>query len=129
MYPTLNNSFLHQHKLTITQAKTKLGYEYTTQVVSPSSISLVPILRSGLGMLDGLSSKLKTPQTIANSLQQYKLSSLIPSQFTTSDSSANPQLSSPSNTTIIFPTRDLSLPRPQTHPTQVPLSSQSFSIL
>jgi uracil phosphoribosyltransferase len=35
------------------QAKTHLGYEYTTQNIAPNTISLVPILRSGLGMLDG----------------------------------------------------------------------------
>ena len=30
-----------------------MGYEYTTETISPSHISLVPILRSGLGMVDG----------------------------------------------------------------------------
>jgi len=35
-------------------AKTPLGYEYTTTTISPKTISLVPILRSGLGMLDAI---------------------------------------------------------------------------
>lgn len=35
-----------------------MGYEYTTEDVSPSHISLVPILRSGLGMIDALESLL-----------------------------------------------------------------------
>ncbi|KAF1815690.1 putative uracil phosphoribosyltransferase urg2 [Eremomyces bilateralis CBS 781.70] len=38
-----------------------LGYEYTTQTISPSHISLVPILRSGLGMVDALESLLPNP--------------------------------------------------------------------
>jgi len=37
------------------QAKSPLGYEYTTTTISPSTISLVPILRSGLGMVGGTS--------------------------------------------------------------------------
>ncbi|KAI9678544.1 MAG: hypothetical protein M1817_005601 [Caeruleum heppii] len=35
-----------------------LGYEFTTRTVFPASISLVPILRSGLGMVDALQSVL-----------------------------------------------------------------------
>ncbi|CZR57345.1 probable uracil phosphoribosyltransferase [Phialocephala subalpina] len=35
-------------------AKTPLGYEYTTTSISPKTISLVPVLRSGLGMLDAI---------------------------------------------------------------------------
>lgn len=42
-------------------AKTPLGYEYTTRTLSPSSISLVPILRSGLGMLEALQTLLPNP--------------------------------------------------------------------
>lgn len=34
--------------------KTPLGFEYTTTAISPSTISLVPILRSGLGMVEGI---------------------------------------------------------------------------
>lgn len=32
---------------------TPLGYEYTTEKVLPERISVMPILRSGLGMVDG----------------------------------------------------------------------------
>src|SRR5688572_23790619 len=31
-----------------------MGFEYTTTTVNPRSISLVPILRSGLGMVEGM---------------------------------------------------------------------------
>jgi uracil phosphoribosyltransferase len=36
-----------------TKAKTHLGIEYPTTTIAPETISLVPVLRSGLGMLDG----------------------------------------------------------------------------
>lgn len=42
-------------------AKTHLGYEYTTQVLSPDAISLVPILRSGLGMVEAIQTILPNP--------------------------------------------------------------------
>ena len=42
-----------EQDLTPFQSKTPLGVEYTTATISPKTISLVPILRSGLGMLDG----------------------------------------------------------------------------
>lgn len=32
---------------------TPLGYDYTTEKVIPERISVMPILRSGLGMVDG----------------------------------------------------------------------------
>jgi len=35
--------------------ETPIGEEYTTETIFPSSITIVPILRSGLGMLDGTS--------------------------------------------------------------------------
>jgi uracil phosphoribosyltransferase len=34
---------------------TPLGFEYTTSTLTPETISLVPILRSGLGMVEGMS--------------------------------------------------------------------------
>lgn len=40
--------------LTQSQDKTPLGFEYTTVVSEPSNICIVPILRSGLGMVEGL---------------------------------------------------------------------------
>ncbi|RDL39513.1 putative uracil phosphoribosyltransferase [Venustampulla echinocandica] len=42
-------------------SKTPLGYEYTTTTIAPSTISLIPILRSGLGMLDALQTILPEP--------------------------------------------------------------------
>ncbi|KAI9663433.1 MAG: hypothetical protein M1829_006071 [Trizodia sp. TS-e1964] len=44
--------------------KSPLGYEYTTQIISPKKISLVPILRSGLGMLEALKILLPDPVSI-----------------------------------------------------------------
>lgn len=35
------------------QDKTPLGFEYETTTISPETISIVPILRSGLGMIEG----------------------------------------------------------------------------
>ncbi|KAG9243267.1 putative uracil phosphoribosyltransferase urg2 [Calycina marina] len=40
---------------------THLGYEYTTATTAPAKISLVPILRSGLGMLDAMQTLLPNP--------------------------------------------------------------------
>ncbi|KAI9801566.1 MAG: hypothetical protein M1825_003245 [Sarcosagium campestre] len=41
--------------------KSALGYEYQTETVVPSEISLVPIMRSGLGMLDAIQTLLPDP--------------------------------------------------------------------
>lgn len=38
-----------------------MGYSYTTESIFPAKISLVPILRSGLSMIDALTSLLPTP--------------------------------------------------------------------
>lgn len=35
--------------------KSPLGYEYGVEVLEPRRVSIMPILRSGLGMVDGLS--------------------------------------------------------------------------
>jgi len=42
-------------------SKTHLGYEYTTKTITPETISLVPILRSGLGMLEAIQTILPNP--------------------------------------------------------------------
>jgi len=42
-------------------ATTPIGAEYTTTTLSPQSISLVPILRSGLGMLEAIQTLLPSP--------------------------------------------------------------------
>lgn len=36
----------------MTQDKTPLDMEYETEDISPSNVAIVPILRSGLGMVD-----------------------------------------------------------------------------
>ncbi|TKA79220.1 hypothetical protein B0A55_03960 [Friedmanniomyces simplex] len=41
-----------------------LGYQYTTQDITPSHISLIPILRSGLSMLDAVQSLLPSPVSV-----------------------------------------------------------------
>ncbi|KAI0912898.1 uracil phosphoribosyltransferase-domain-containing protein [Ustulina deusta] len=40
---------------------TPIGYEYTTTSAEPREISVVPILRSGLGMVDAIQTLLPTP--------------------------------------------------------------------
>ncbi|EHL03667.1 PRTase-like protein [Glarea lozoyensis ATCC 20868] len=42
-------------------SKTPLGYDFTTTEILPSTISIVPILRSGLGMLDAVQTLLPNP--------------------------------------------------------------------
>ncbi|EFX02722.1 uracil phosphoribosyltransferase [Grosmannia clavigera kw1407] len=52
------------HALTATPGPkkvTNLGFEYTTTMVHPQKICLVPILRSGLGMVDALQTLLPEP--------------------------------------------------------------------
>ncbi|KAI1495700.1 uracil phosphoribosyltransferase [Biscogniauxia marginata] len=41
--------------------KTPIGYEYTTTTVLPQALSIVPILRSGLGMVEAIQTLLPTP--------------------------------------------------------------------
>jgi uracil phosphoribosyltransferase len=48
-------------RLTLGQDTSPLGYTYTSQTVSPAQINLVPILRSGLGMVDAVQSVLPIP--------------------------------------------------------------------
>ncbi|KAI0869206.1 uracil phosphoribosyltransferase-domain-containing protein [Hypoxylon argillaceum] len=43
------------------KGKTPIGYEYTTTLAEPHEISVVPILRSGLGMVDAIQTLLPTP--------------------------------------------------------------------
>ncbi|RWA05885.1 hypothetical protein EKO27_g9222 [Xylaria grammica] len=40
---------------------TPIGYEYTTSSIEPHEVSIVPILRSGLGMVDAILTLLPTP--------------------------------------------------------------------
>ncbi|KAK9422186.1 putative Uracil phosphoribosyltransferase [Seiridium unicorne] len=41
--------------------ETPIGYEYTTTTIEPHQFSLVPILRSGLGMVEAIQTLLPTP--------------------------------------------------------------------
>ncbi|RYO36349.1 hypothetical protein AA0111_g2742 [Alternaria arborescens] len=63
--------------------KSPLGYEYTTTTTSPAptSISLVPILRSGLSMVPALSSLLPTPVPIHHLGLYREKSTLQPVEY------------------------------------------------
>ncbi|KAM0700708.1 hypothetical protein Q7P35_012429 [Cladosporium inversicolor] len=55
------------HGLQVTETGTDtspLGYEYKTESISPATVCLVPILRSGLSMVDALQSLLPEPVPI-----------------------------------------------------------------
>ncbi|KAI0123899.1 uracil phosphoribosyltransferase [Xylariales sp. AK1849] len=41
--------------------ETPIGFEYTTTTIGPQALSLVPILRSGLGMVEAVQALLPTP--------------------------------------------------------------------
>ncbi|RDW88527.1 putative uracil phosphoribosyltransferase [Coleophoma cylindrospora] len=43
------------------KGKSHMGFEYTTTTIAPSTISLVPILRSGLSLLDSVQTLLPVP--------------------------------------------------------------------
>ena len=44
------------------QDQTPLGFEYTTTTISPGTICIVPILRSGLGMVEGMRTRYLFPR-------------------------------------------------------------------
>ncbi|KAK7918392.1 uracil phosphoribosyltransferase [Apiospora marii] len=44
--------------------ETPIGFEYTTTTIEPQSLSLVPILRSGLGMVEALQTLLPNPVSV-----------------------------------------------------------------
>ncbi|KAK0736819.1 uracil phosphoribosyltransferase-domain-containing protein [Apiosordaria backusii] len=60
---------------------TPLGFSYTTTTLTPSTISLVPILRSGLSMVDPLSSLLPTPPPIHHLGLFREPSTLLPVEY------------------------------------------------
>jgi len=56
--PTVCQPFVHHRRLgevliSLPQDQTPLGFDFTTHTIQPETISLVPILRSGLGMVEG----------------------------------------------------------------------------
>jgi uracil phosphoribosyltransferase len=60
--------------LTSLQDRTPLGVEYETQGIDPADLALVPILRSGLGMVDGKCLDLYPIIFVPRHLLQYYLS-------------------------------------------------------
>ncbi|KAK3691577.1 hypothetical protein LTR37_018586 [Vermiconidia calcicola] len=58
-----------------------LGYEYTTEDISPSKISLVPILRSGLSMLDALQALLPSSVSVHHLGMYREKSTLQPVEY------------------------------------------------
>ncbi|KIW03760.1 uncharacterized protein PV09_05065 [Verruconis gallopava] len=58
-----------------------LGYSYTKTAISPSKISLVPILRSGLGMVDALESLLPYPVPVHHLGLYRERSTLQPVEY------------------------------------------------
>jgi len=51
---------IHKTNFPISQAETPLNYTYTTETTAPN-VALVPILRSGLGMIEALQTLLPDP--------------------------------------------------------------------
>lgn len=73
---------------------TPLDVAYNVQVTTPKSLALVPVLRSGLGMLEGTPPSLLSGRLDTNLHQRSKPSSLFRCLSTTSASSARRRLSS-----------------------------------
>ncbi|EME47434.1 hypothetical protein DOTSEDRAFT_124416 [Dothistroma septosporum NZE10] len=72
------------HGLTVQQTGTDqspLGYEYTTEHVSPSNMTLVPILRSGLSMVDAVQSLLPSPISVHHLGMYREKSTLQPVEY------------------------------------------------
>ncbi len=86
----------------ISKSKTHLGYKYTTTDISPESISIVPILRSGLGMLEG-DSNFNPPSSI---FQPTKILLVHLANLGTSNSYPPSKLSSSSPSRSLPRTRD-----------------------
>ncbi|KAM3422935.1 hypothetical protein BST61_g418 [Cercospora zeina] len=58
-----------------------LGYEYNTENISPSNISLVPILRSGLSMVEAVQSVLPNPVSVHHLGMYREKSTLQPVEY------------------------------------------------
>lgn len=58
-----------------------LGYEYPTESISPSHITLVPILRSGLSMLEAVQSLLPSPVPVHHLGMYREKSTLQPVEY------------------------------------------------
>ncbi|KAF1345855.1 putative uracil phosphoribosyltransferase [Delphinella strobiligena] len=98
------------HGLSTTQAGTDespLGYTYARETISPAHISLVPILRSGLGMVDALQSVLPDAVPIFHLGMYREKSTLQPVEYYNNlpyhtASSASPSTSRPSDLAILL---------------------------
>ncbi|KAK4186838.1 uracil phosphoribosyltransferase [Podospora australis] len=61
--------------------QTPLGFEYKTSTVEPETISLVPILRSGLGMVEAIQTLLPTPVPVHHLGLFREPSTLLPVEY------------------------------------------------
>ncbi|KAF4119714.1 uracil phosphoribosyltransferase [Geosmithia morbida] len=61
--------------------KTPLGFEYTTTTVSPGTISIVPILRSGLAMVEGVQTILPSPVPVHHLGMYRETTTLQPVEY------------------------------------------------
>jgi len=80
-----------------TTSKTHLGYEYTTTTITPETISLVPILRSGLGMLDAIQTLLPSPVPVHHLGLFREPTTLEPVEYYNNLPYHRPAMGSPSN--------------------------------
>jgi uracil phosphoribosyltransferase len=89
----------------VPQDKSPLGYSYTTENIAPAKISLVPILRSGLSMIDALVSLLPNPVPIHHLGMYREKATLQPVEYYNNlpyhSSSSNPSTAGPSDLAII----------------------------
>ncbi|KAF4637977.1 hypothetical protein G7Y89_g117 [Cudoniella acicularis] len=77
---------------------TPLGFNYTTTEISPSTISLIPILRSGLGMLDAIQTLLPNPVSVHHLGLFREPTTLEPVEYYNNLPYTRPTAGSPSNT-------------------------------
>ncbi|KFH48537.1 Uracil phosphoribosyltransferase-like protein [Hapsidospora chrysogenum ATCC 11550] len=61
--------------------QTPLGFEYTTTVVSPGTICIVPILRSGLGMVEAVQTMLPSPVPVHHLGMYREMTTLDPVEY------------------------------------------------
>ena len=67
--------------LTLPKDESPIGYPFTTTALSPSSISIVPILRSGLAMVEPLLSLLPSPVPVFHLGMYREKSTLQPVEY------------------------------------------------
>ncbi|KAH6680542.1 putative uracil phosphoribosyltransferase urg2 [Halenospora varia] len=76
---------------------TPLGFSYSTTTVAPTTVSLVPILRSGLGMLDALQTLLPNPVPVHHLGLFREPTTLEPVEYYNNLPYTRPTAGSPSN--------------------------------